>query len=622
MRNRIRLNILAKVLASPVLVILLLGTVGGLGYFAMRDVVTTLNELATQEALLEGSKEIQADLLRELAYVRDYIIFTDDASLNSLHTAQENLLVTLDEMLAIAADDSLREQFQTLKQKQEEYAVILQRVEDRVRKGDIDMSTVVLRAEAVPYLNQMLHLADQIIDRVSQDADQARSAMRQYAGTMQYVLLAVVSAGLVVGLALALIVARTIVKPVRNLAEAATRMAAGDLSISEVPVTSRDEVGRTTEAFNLMLRSLRDVVGRINAASQSVMAASEQLAAAADQAANATTGSSQAITQVAAGSSEQAHSTAEANALVRQLRDAIEQIASSAGTASVEVQEAADRQHRMADELDEMTHLAAATARVSTETEARARAAAAVVERALHEIQEVSGEVGQSASRIQELDRLSEQVGAITGLISSIADQTNLLALNAAIEAARAGEHGRGFAVVADEVRKLAEQSAASAQEIADLIRNIQTGTAEAVKAMNRGTERLTKTNELAAQAGSALEEILAAVQQAADEARRIAEKAENVKEQAIAAVQTFTNVAAMTQENTAASEEMAASVEEVAEAVNRIARLAEENAAAAEEVSASVEELTASAEQVASSAQGLKQTAAELRDQVGRFRL
>ena len=171
MRNRIRLNILAKVLASPVLVILLLGTVGGLGYFAMRDVVTTLNELATQEALLEGSKEIQADLLRELAYVRDYIIFTDDASLNSLHTAQENLLVTLDEMLAIAADDSLREQFQTLKQKQEEYAVILQRVEDRVRKGDIDMSTVVLRAEAVPYLNQMLHLADQIIDRVSQDAD-------------------------------------------------------------------------------------------------------------------------------------------------------------------------------------------------------------------------------------------------------------------------------------------------------------------------------------------------------------------------------------------------------------------------------------------------------------------
>ena len=123
---------------------------GGLGYFAMRDVVTTLNELATQEALLEGSKEIQADLLRELAYVRDYIIFTDDASLNYLHTAEENLLVTLDEMLAIAADDSLREQFQTLKQKQEEYAVILQRVEDRVRKGDIDMSTVVLRARRSP----------------------------------------------------------------------------------------------------------------------------------------------------------------------------------------------------------------------------------------------------------------------------------------------------------------------------------------------------------------------------------------------------------------------------------------------------------------------------------------
>ncbi len=269
-----------------------------------------------------------------------------------------------------------------------------------------------------------------------------------------------------------------------------------------------------------------------------------------------------------------------------------------------------------------MTQIAAATAQVALQTEQRARAAAGVVDRALKEIEQVGAVVGHSADRIRELDRLSEQVGSITAVISGIADQTNLLALTAAIEAARAGEHGRGFAVVADEVRKLAEQSAASAREIADLISNIQTGTAEAVRAMSQGTERLAATNQLAAEAGSALEEILGAVQQAAEEAQRIAEKARLAKEQAAAAVRTFNAVAAMTEENTAVSEEMEAGAAEVASAVNRIARLSEENAAAAEQVSASVEELTASAEQVASSARELRQTAAELQARVRRFRL
>ncbi|MBY6277466.1 MAG: methyl-accepting chemotaxis protein [Symbiobacterium thermophilum] len=619
---RTRASIFAKVLFAPFVVILLLCTVGIWSYLSMEDVISSVTTIERRETLVDGSREIKADLLLQLAYIRDFIIFADEEALDNLEAASADLMATLDRMIATANVEETRNQFRSIQATQVEYDAILQQVESLVRRGDREQAAAVLRDEAYPKMNDMLDVADAIIVKVSRNAAETRNTVRADAARMQIGLLVTMAVGLVAGVVIAVVAARAITQRIQRLAEAATRMAGGDLSLSELPVNSGDEVGRTVEAFNTMLRNLRAMVRDIGAASETVMSASEQLSAAADQAARAAAGSSQAITQVAAGSSEQATSTAQTNRLVEQLRGAIQQIAASSRGSAVEVQEAATRQIRMAEELQRMSESAAGTAQVALQTEQRARAAAAVVERALREIEQVGAVVGTSADRIQELDRLSEQVGSITDVISSIADQTNLLALNAAIEAARAGEHGRGFAVVAEEVRKLAEQSAASAQEIAELIRSIQNGTAEAVKVMNLGTERLAATNDLAAQAGSALTEILGAVRKAADEAELIARKAEEVKDQAAAAVQTFNNVAAMTEENTAASEEMAQGVSDLVRAANRIAVLAEENAAAAEEVSASVEELTASAEQVASSAQGLKQTATELRDRVGRFRL
>ncbi|MBY6277469.1 methyl-accepting chemotaxis protein, partial [Symbiobacterium thermophilum] len=622
MRLLNHLTIFRKVLLAPVVVIVLLAAVGYQSYTAMGEIRSTLQSLERGETLLDGSREIQADLLRELAYIRDFILFGDESDVHSMEAAQANLSATLDRMIQTTTMDQIREQFRGIKAQQAEYDAILEQVEDLVRAGNKQQAMAVLQNEAEPKMNAILDRMDETITEVTSIAGGFREEAQSTASNMQVVLLSTVCVAVVVGLILALVVARAIVKPVHALADAAAKMAAGDLSISRLPAPGRDEISRTTEAFNTMLANLREVVSGITAASQTVTSASEQLSTAADQAAHAAADTARAIGQVAVGSAEQASGTAEANSRVEQLRDAIQQIAESAGSTAVEVQEAAARQHDMARELDDMTGIAEATARVSLQTEQRAQAAVAVVERALKEIEQVGTVVGHSADRIQELDRLSEQVGSITDMISNIADQTNLLALNAAIEAARAGGHGRGFAVVAEEVRKLAEQSAASAREIADLIRNIQTGTAEAVRAMSQGTERLAATNQLASEAGAALEEILGAVKQSVAEVERIAQKAERVKDQAVAAVRTFNNVAAMTEENTAASEEMAAGVAEVTNAVNRIARLSEENAAASEEVSASVEELTASAEQVASSAEGLKRTAAELQAQVGRFRL
>jgi len=617
-----RLNVFAKVLASPLLVMLLMAAVGTLTIHSMGDVITSVSDLGRRSVLLQGSLTIEANFYQQMAYIRDYMLFGDDGSLKSIDAAQDTVYASLDEMLDHAVSEETVQRIKTLKTLQEQYDSVLDSVAEQARKGNAEQAAVLLKSKGAPLLQSILEESGKVVERQTRLDKEERATLQSNAQSSQLVTLVSLVAALVGGFALAIIVARGIVRPIRNLADAATKMADGDLSISELPVRSHDEIGRTTQAFNKMLASLREVVRGISLASQSVMSASEQLSAAAEQAANGAAGSSQAIAQVASGSAEQASSTAQASASVEQLRDAIQQIAASAGKMAADVQVAAQVQNDMAHELDDMTQTAAATAEGSAQTAQRARAVAEVVERTLHEIEQVGAVVGQSAERIKELDKLSGQIGAITDMISGIADQTNLLALNAAIEAARAGEHGRGFAVVAEEVRKLAEQSAGSAREIATLIQNIQAGTVEAVKAMNQGTERLAASNTLAAEAGQALEQILQLVQQSAVEVERIAKTAEKVKGSAAKAVQTFNDVAAMTQENTAASEEMAASVAELSTVADRIARLAEENAAATEEVSASVEELTASAEQVSSSAQGLARTAAELQAGVEKFRL
>lgn len=479
----------------------------------------------------------------------------------------------------------------------------------------VDDTLASRRTELMAAVVDLVDLGYGLGDKVSAEADQAADE------ATWLVLVVSVIAG-VAGICFAIFMARGISRPVVAVADTAKRVAAGDLTVPSLKITTRDEVGGMANAFNQMVDNLRDVLQQVSLGTQTVLSTSEELSASSEAAAQAAGSSAQAITQVAAGANEQSRGTTEANETAGQLQDAIQQIAVSAGKASGEVQDAAALLDQMAVRLDDMTKNATVTAEGVSEAVKQARAGADVVERTLQEIKQIGIVVVQSAERIKDLDQISGQIGAITEVISSIADQTNLLALNAAIEAARAGEHGRGFAVVADEVRKLAERSATSSKEITDLIHNIQTGTAEAVKAMDAGTNRVDAGNRLAAEAGVALDEILRGAQQAAAQVGSFAQAASRVKQDSERVVRAINEVAASAEQNTAATEEMAASVTEVTNAVNRIAQVSQENAAASEEVSASVEELTASSVEVASAAQGLARTAQDLQDQVNRFKL
>ncbi len=309
--------------------------------------------------------------------------------------------------------------------------------------------------------------------------------------------------------------ARSVVEPIRLLSEAAESIRQGDLEVA-VEVNSGDEMGVLADAFNRMVEFLRDLLRRIAATAQHLASSSEELAATTEQ-----------------------------------MRAAVGQIAEAAGHTA----HGAEIQARRAEGAAEAaSQLASATHRIAENAEQTNAASI-----------EVQVAVEGSAKLVASLgDRLSE-IDRVVALVEKIADQTNLLALNASIEAARAGEHGVGFAVVADEVRRLAQHSAGSAGEIAELSRAI--------------------TRQL--------EEVLAGMG--------------NVGAGADQTVGLAKETAADTEEQRIASKEMV-------KAVNAMAAMAEQSASSSEEIAAMVEEQVASIDQVAASARELAEQVAILR--------
>lgn len=351
-----------------------------------------------------------------------------------------------------------------------------------------------------------------------------------------------------------------------EVVHATDKIANGDLRIADLEVTSDDEISTLAKEINLMKNKLRNLLNNIAQSSERVAAAAEQL-----------------------------------NASTAQGKDSIDNMAQSAAEMSEESNEQMQNITALQEQLENMRGKMAELYQGAMDLDlvAANSAESTVVGQekvgvAIEVMNNIAAQVNTSVEVVGKLGKRSEEIGEIVKTISAIADQTNLLALNAAIEAARAGEHGRGFAVVADEVRKLAEQSSVAAENITQLIKSIQEETAAAVNTIGNSTEGVHSGVESVEATGDAFKSI-----------------GEQVEKLAMNIVNSMVNI-----------DEVNAGTDEVVNAVNRTHEVTQKANETATSMSAVAEEQTAMISEISASSKTLAELADEMQNEVSKFKL
>lgn len=562
------MKIKMKLLLSnvTVLVLIVLLFINAMEGFGKLD--TTYNKLLNgSSAAMENLREMQYYFAGQANDERGYLLNGDGSFEGQIKEKAAEVRKISEELKGQLEGEESLQLLQQIMADHTKYTEINLRVIAEYQAGKKDAAQALSFGEGRKTRKDLTTVFDRLVQLNQEWMASDTEAVQKSKRNTLYLMIGLSAAAVLVGGAVGVMVYRSVGRPLFLLNRKMKEIAAGegDLTAS-IDLRSRDEIGELAGSFNLMMSKLRDLIASIQNHMESVAVNARELQSVTVQATAATESISGSMQEVAGGAEAQLQRSEDGLRALEELAAGVQRVAG------------------MTSEF----------AMATSSTSCQAEAGNLRIRETVEQMERIQGAVAQSSEVITRLGNRSEEIREIVNVITEIAGQTNLLALNASIEAARAGEHGRGFAVVANEIRRLADQTDQSVQQIGSLIDRIVAETSQAVDSMKRGSGEVEAGVRNIHETGTVFERILTEIR----------------------------GVDSQIQDVSATAQEMSAISQEVTASVSETTHIARRSSGHTQHVAALTEEQLASMEEVAASAESVSHAASKVREQLGRFKV